>query len=111
MLATARPSGAADHGPAVQLPRGAYEDEEAVQARNVAKRGKAVKPSNLNTLRVGDYIEVPGWDLSGRTIEVRPSVMGRHEAVIVLIQEYPEQPLNRCQRYRLEPGQWRLADA
>jgi hypothetical protein len=53
----------------------------------------------------------PGWDLSGRTIEVRPSVMGRHEAVIVLIQEYTEQPLNRCQRYRLEPGQWRLADA
>jgi hypothetical protein len=67
-----------------------------------------VKPAALADLRVGDYIEVPGWDLYGRTLEVRPSVMGRQGALIVLIQEYPGQPLERCERYRLEPGQWRL---
>ena len=73
-----------------------------------ASEDEVVKPSNLSDLRVGDYIEIPSWDLCGRTLDVRPSVMGSQEAVIVLIQEYPDQPLDRCQRYRLEPGQWRL---
>lgn len=58
-------------------------------------------------LRVGDYIEVPSCHLAGRALDVQPSSIGRNDAIVVRLQEYPQQPLDDCGYYRIEQGKWR----
>ncbi|MEA3277029.1 MAG: hypothetical protein U9Q81_17430 [Pseudomonadota bacterium] len=59
--------------------------------------------------RIGDRIEVPAWRLLATVLDVRVSRIGNKGALILQLQEHPQQPVARCEFYRVEPGQWRLA--
>ena len=62
----------------------------------------------MNTIEVGDFIEVPTWKTFGQVVSVQPSQI-RPGAQDVMLQEHPEQAIRNCRTYRLMPGEYTFA--
>jgi hypothetical protein len=57
---------------------------------------------------VGDFIEIPAWEVEGCIINIRAAMFGSDAAIEVLLQTYPDQPAAKCRWYRLEPSEYRV---
>lgn len=54
---------------------------------------------------VGDFIQIPAWQVEGLVTAVGPSDTGSDDSITVLLQERPDGPERR---YRLEPHEYEV---
>ena len=58
--------------------------------------------------QIGDFIEIPAWHTFGMVHEVKGAPIGSDDAIRVLVQEHPEQPVHYWRYYNLEPGEYEV---
>ena len=57
---------------------------------------------------IGEFIEVPAWNMVGQVIDEAPATHGSDDAIRVLLQTDPLRP-TKSSWFHLEPGEYRLA--
>ena len=59
---------------------------------------------------VGEFIEIHAWKTFGMVIGQEEPTHGVDDAIRVLVQEHPDQRIDKCKWYQLEPGQYTMMD-
>jgi hypothetical protein len=55
---------------------------------------------------IGDFIEVPAWNVTGCIVDMRPATLGSDNAIEVRLQHTPHQSEHGWRWYRLEPTEY-----
>ncbi len=61
--------------------------------------------ATLEASLIGEFLEVPAWNLVGQVIDEAPATYGPDDAIRVLLQADPHRP-DRARWFHLEPGHY-----
>lgn len=59
-------------------------------------------------ISIGDFVEVPAWDVIGCVMEMRPPTMGSDDAKEIRLQLDCDAPESEWKWFRVEPGEYRV---
>jgi hypothetical protein len=60
------------------------------------------------TVTIGDFIEVPAWNVTGCIVDMRPATLGSDDAIEVRLQHAPDEDERGWRWYRLEPSEYEV---